>query len=170
METTVQRKEVTYAQLLQRAVWILGQRDHGTEELREKLCLAVARKSLRETTTQFWVAEETLESVMQWCVEQGYLNDERFCQQFIQQRSRRGYGPQRISQDLQRKQIPSSIAQDALRHTDVDWQQCAQEAAEKKAGRHWPTSYPEKAKLQRYLYSRGFQSEDIRAVFENISS
>ncbi|WP_241587824.1 RecX family transcriptional regulator [Rosenbergiella epipactidis] len=51
----------------------------------------------------------------------------------------------------------------------MDWQQCAREVAEKKAGRRWPTTYPEKVKLQRYLYSRGFQSEDIRAVFENIS-
>ncbi|MBT0723399.1 regulatory protein RecX [Rosenbergiella sp. S61] len=170
MESSVPKKEVTYAQLLQRAVWILGQRDHGTEELREKLRLGIARKALRETAYHFWVAEETLESVVQWCTEQGYLNDERFCQQFILQRSRRGYGPQRISQDLQRKYIESAKVQHALRHTEVDWQQCAQDVAEKKAGQRWPTTYPEKVKLQRYLYSRGFQSEDIRAVFENISS
>lgn len=170
METNVQQKEVTYTELLQRAVWLLGQRDHGIEELREKIRLSVARKSLREPSFQFWAAEETLESVVQWCLEQGYLNDERFCQLFIVQRSRRGYGPQRISLDLKRKKIDSSTIQQALHHTDVDWQQCTQEAAQKKVGRHWPTNYPEKAKLQRYLYSRGFHSEDIRAVFENISS
>jgi|AGFS01.1.fsa_nt_gi Uncharacterized protein conserved in bacteria len=169
MENNAQQKEVTQTQLLQRAVWLLGQRDHGTEELREKLRLLVTRKALRENTPGLWVAEETLENVLLWCTEQGYLNDQRFCQQFMSQRSRRGYGPQRISQDLQRKGIAQDLILETMRSSDIDWQQCAREVAEKKAGRKWPKTYPEKVKLQRYLYSRGFQGEDIRAVFENIS-
>ncbi|MBT0722635.1 regulatory protein RecX [Tatumella sp. TA1] len=170
MEKITPPKEVTYTQLLQRAVWILGQRDHGTEELREKLRLSISRKALRDNTPELYLPDATLNSVLEWCVEQGYLNDQRFCQHYISQRSRRGYGPQRVSQDLQRKGIASSLIVDAMRDSEVDWQQCAREVAEKKAGRRWPTTYPEKVKLQRYLYSRGFQGEDIRAVFENFPS
>nr|WP_244968553.1 regulatory protein RecX [Rosenbergiella australiborealis] len=148
---------------------MLGQRDHGTQELREKLRQSIARKALRDNTPELVLSEETLEGVIEWCREHGYIDDPRFCQQFIAQRSRRGYGPLRISQDLQRKGFEQAAIQYGLLHSEIDWQQCAREVAEKKAGRRWPTTYPEKVKLQRYLYSRGFQSEDIRAVFENIS-
>lgn len=169
MSSTKIVPEITYPQLLQRAVWILGQRDHGTEELKEKLRLSIARKALRDNTPELTVSEKQLDEVIQWCQQQGYLDDNKFSHQYLAQRSRRGYGPQRIRMELQRKGIDNELIQTVMDQSEVDWQVCAKDAAEKKAGRKWPTSFPEKVKLQRYLYSRGFQGEDIRAIFENIS-
>ncbi len=162
MDTT---KQLDTAKLLQRAVWILGQRNHTTQELGEKLRLSVQRKAQRDNTPELTVSEQQIAEVIEWCQQQGYLNDNQFCEDYIVQRSRRGYGLLRIRMELQRKGLSDQLISHACEVCAIDWQACAKIAAEKKAGRRWPTTFEEKMKLQRYLYSRGFHGEDIRAIF-----
>lgn len=163
-----QHSEVSQTQLRQKAVWILGQRDHGREELRDKLRQSVARKAQRDNQP-LKVTEQQLDQVIGWCQQQGFLDDAKFSRHYLQQRSRRGYGLQRIRLELQRKGVDNDIIDLAIEQNDIDWIALAEATANKKVAGRWPTDYANKAKLQRYLYSRGYLNEEIRAVFENIS-
>lgn len=157
-----------FASLLERAMRLLAQRDHSAHELRDKIRLSVRRSEQRQgdaDTTP--IDEEALEQVIEYCQENDWLNDQRFIERFILSRSRNGYGPQRIRQDLQLKGIDREEIQQALSEAGVDWQQQAQELASKKYGYQGPEDSKGKAKAQRFLHSRGFLMADIRAVLAN---
>lgn len=158
-----------FASLLERAVRLLARRDHSEHELKEKIRLSVWRSEQREGSEHTPPDEAALTQVIAWCLENNYLDDQRFTRQFILSRSRNGYGPQRIRQDLQLKGIGRDDISQALAESEIDWQQQAAEVAGKKYGHKWPTDAREKARLQRFLHSRGFLMEDIRSVLVNFS-
>ena len=86
-----------YARLLDRAIRILAMRDHSEQELRRKLVAPVMSKNGPEALD---ATPDELEQVVAWCIENRYLDDNRFVGQFIASRSRKGYGPARIRQEL----------------------------------------------------------------------
>lgn len=91
-----------YARLLDRAVRILAVRDHSEQELRRKLAAPIMGKNGPE---EIDATAEDYERVIAWCHEHGYLDDSRFVARFIASRSRKGYGPARIRQELNQKGI-----------------------------------------------------------------
>ena len=91
-----------YARLLDRAVRILAVRDHSEQELRRKLAAPIMGKNGPE---EIDATAEDYERVIAWCHEHGYLDDSRFVARFIASRSRKGYGPARICQELNQKGI-----------------------------------------------------------------
>ena len=94
-ETSSRRSD--YARLLDRAIRILAMRDHSEQELRRKLAAPVMSKNGPEALD---VTPEEVDKVVEWCIENRYLDDERFVRQFIASRSRKGYGPARVRQEL----------------------------------------------------------------------
>lgn len=107
-----------YARLLDRAIRILAMRDHSEQELRRKLAAPVMSKNGPEALD---VTPEELEQVVAWCIENRYLDDHRFVGQFIASRSRKGYGPARIRQELSQKGIARQDVEQAMRECDIDW-------------------------------------------------
>ena len=91
-----------YARLLDRAIRILAMRDHSEQELRRKLTAPVMGKNGPEPID---APPEDVEKVVAWCFENRYLDDRRFVTQFMAGRSRKGYGPARIRQELGQKGI-----------------------------------------------------------------
>lgn len=91
-----------YTRLLDRAVRILAVRDHSEQELRRKLAAPIMGKNGPE---EIDATAEDYERVIAWCHEHGYLDDSRFVARFIASRSRKGYGPARIRQELSQKGI-----------------------------------------------------------------
>lgn len=91
-----------YARLLDRAVRILAVRDHSEQELRRKLAAPIMGKNGPE---EIDATAEDYERVIARCHEHGYLDDSRFVARFIASRSRKGYGPARIRQELNQKGI-----------------------------------------------------------------
>lgn len=91
-----------YNRLLDRAVRILAVRDHSEQELRRKLSAPVMGKNGPE---EIDAAPEDYERVIAWCHEHNYLDDHRFVSRFIASRSRKGYGPARIRQELNQKAL-----------------------------------------------------------------
>lgn len=90
-ETSSRRSD--YARLLDRAIRILAMRDHSEQELRRKLAAPVMSKNGPEALN---VTPEEVDNVVEWCIENRYLDDDRFVAQFIASRSRKGYGPARV--------------------------------------------------------------------------
>jgi len=163
-ENTPRRSD--YARLLDRALRILAMRDHGEAELRRKLTAPVMGKNGLEKVD---VSQEDIDKVIDWCRESRYLDDERFARQFIVSRSRKGYGPARIRQELGQKGLPREISDSAMSDCEVDWSERAREQAQRKFGDPLPTQFTEKAKVQRFLLYRGYLLEDIQDIWRNFT-
>lgn len=168
MSEQPQPQIISFPRLLDRAMRVLGMRDHSREELKRKLQQSVQRTAYMQQKTPETITEEQMEKVLDWCQENGWLNDERFTERFIQSRSRKGYGPQRIRMELTQKGIGRDAIDIAMEETNIDWTECAAQLAERKFGLPLPKEWKEKAKVQRFLQSKGFLSEDIQSIFRNI--
>ncbi|WP_409074772.1 regulatory protein RecX [Pantoea sp. C3] len=168
MSEQPQPQIISFPRLLDRAMRVLGMRDHSREELKRKLQQSVQRTAYMQQKTPETITEEQMEKVLDWCQENGWLNDERFTERFIQSRSRKGYGPQRIRMELTQKGIGRDAIDIAMEETNIDWAECAAQLAERKFGLPLPKEWKEKAKVQRFLQSKGFLSEDIQSIFRNI--
>jgi regulatory protein len=168
MSEQPQSQIISFPRLLDRAMRVLGMRDHSREELKCKLQQSVQRTAYMQQKAPETITEEQMEKVLDWCQENGWLNDERFTERFIQSRSRKGYGPQRIRMELTQKGIDRDAIDIAMEETNIDWAECAAQLAERKFGLPLPKEWKEKAKVQRFLQSKGFLSEDIQSIFRNI--
>lgn len=155
-----------YARLLDRAIRILAMRDHSEQELRRKLAAPVMSKNGPEALD---VTPEELEQVVAWCIENRYLDDNRFVGQFIASRSRKGYGPARIRQELSQKGIARQAVEQAMRECDIDWVSLARAQAQRKYGEPLPSAFAEKVRIQRFLLYRGYLMEDIQEIWRNFA-
>lgn len=155
-----------YARLLDRAVRILAVRDHSEQELRRKLAAPVMSKNGPEAID---ATQDDYDRVIAWCYEHSYLDDSRFVLRFITSRSRKGYGPARIRQELNQKGIARETTEQAMRECDVDWVEQAREQAIRKYGEPLPREFSEKVKIQRFLLYRGFLMEDIQEIWRNFA-
>ena len=155
-----------YARLLDRAVRILAVRDHSEQELRRKLAAPIMDKNGPE---EIDATAEDYERVIAWCHEHGYLDDSRFVARFIASRSRKGYGPARIRQELNQKGISREATEKAMRECDIDWCALARDQATRTYGEPLPTVFSEKVKIQRFLLYRGYLMEDIQEIWRNFA-
>lgn len=160
--TDTSPRRSAYARLLDRAMRILGMRDHSEQEFRRKLTAPVMTKTGPEPVE---ATEDDINNVVNWCYENRYLDDARFARQFIASRSRKGYGPARIRQELTQKGIDRETAEEAMRESDIDWIAIAREQAQRKYGDPLPAVFAEKVKVQRFLLYRGFLMEDIKELW-----
>ncbi|MFS2225365.1 regulatory protein RecX [Pantoea sp. B65] len=167
-ETTTDRNQ--YARLLDRAMRILAMRDHSEAEFRQKLTLSMQRSARFRQEEIPEIAEEDIEKVVAWCYQHDWLDDNRFAERFVASRSRKGYGPQRIRMELGQKGIGRELIDTAFDAAAIDWSAQAFAIAERKFGLPFPTDWKEKAKVQRYLLSKGFFMEDIQAIFRNFDN
>ena len=141
---------------LNRAMRLLAQRDHSETELRRKLAAQD-------------VSEEDVEQAIAYCHDHHWLDDRRFAERYLVMRSQKGYGVQRIQQELGMKGIARELIHDAFASSDIDWCALAKQTAHRKFGQTLPQEWKEKAKVQRFLLYRGFFQEEIYAVFSNLS-
>jgi len=135
---------------------LLAQRDRSETELRRKL-------------PPQDVSEEDVEQAIAYCHEHHWLDDRRFAERYLVMRSQKGYGVQRIQQELGMKGIARELIHDAFASSDIDWCALAKQTAHRKFGQTLPQEWKEKAKVQRFLLYRGFFQEEIYAVFSNLS-
>lgn len=138
------------------AMRMLAAREHSTAELRAKL----VKKSDDQAAIAKLIDEFT---------EAGYLNDERFAEIFVRQKSQVGKGPYVIRQLLKAKGIGEQHIAAAFNNNDSDWFELAMLAYQKKF-RTPIEDIKDKAKRQRFLMSRGFSSDVISKVIESCPS
>jgi regulatory protein len=103
-----------------------------------------------------------IEPVLDSLESQGSLNDERFLQEYLIVRKRKGYGPLRIKAELQDRGISSGLIASHLEEQDADWYQLMQQAAEAKVGKPVENDHKSQQKLARFLEYRGFPVSMIR--------
>ncbi|MFN4053416.1 MAG: regulatory protein RecX [Alishewanella aestuarii] len=138
------------------AIGWLSRREHSRAELKQKLLQKGAS-----------VAEA--ETVLEWCQQQGYQNEQRFLEMLLRSRCRQGYGYQYILQEARQHQITATELSALAEQLEIDWWALAEAAYQKKFADKAIADYQDKMKRMAYLQRRGFSSEQIRAVLSNNS-
>ena len=140
-----------FNQLLAKGIYLLGMREHGVQELTDKLN---ARSESADVVLA--VIDELLEN--------GYLSDERFTESYIRSRTNRGFGPIKIKSELKSKGITGRLIGEFLDGGSAHWFDVARELYDKKYTSERAKDYKEWTKRARFIQSRGFTMEHIQAV------
>lgn len=139
------------------AMNFLAMREHSVLELKNKL--------KNKFPDRFQEIEQLLEELLA----ENLLNEERFTEVFIRSRMNKGYGPVKISYELALKGIPNDIITYNMQRNEANWFDCLQKAWNKKFSKNFSAltadNNQNKMKQSRYLYQRGFSSDQIKAFF-----
>lgn len=138
---------------MQRACDFLARREHSRKELANKLARRCADEAL---------IEELLDTLSS----EGLQSDERFTESFVHHSLNKGQGPNKIIQELRQRGIEQALIDQYLESESIDWMSLAETVRVKKYGESIPGDYQNKAKQSRFLYSRGFSSEQISQLLK----
>ncbi len=95
--------------------------------------------------------------------ERGFVDDERYAQQYVALHAERGHGPLRIGRELDALGIDPALVEAALAAAE-DWSRRARELRIRRFGLELPADWPGKARQARFLQYRGFSNDHIRAA------
>lgn len=130
---------------------MLARREHSSSEIKIKL------------KRKFSSGDELIDKVIYKLIDQRYLSDERFAEAYIRSRGRKGFGPVRITQELNEKGVSSEVISHAFDETDWDWVATAQDVLRKKYKQ--PVSdYNGRVKRVNFLRYRGFGSDILSCL------
>jgi regulatory protein len=135
--------------LRERALRLLARREHSRAELGRKLAAQVG-------------PEDDLEALLDDLSRRKLLSDERYAESRAHALSRK-FGAARIAQELRSKGLDKALAEhavEAARSTEVERARAVWLRKFRKA----PVSREERARQMRFLQSRGFSFDAIRAV------
>lgn len=151
------RAEASYRRALNTALRLLTRRDHSKYELAQKL-------------KQRAFEDDVIEKVFLECERLDYLNDDRTAGMLIDQLCRRGYGAKRIRAELKRKGLTGSGISDPLTAilSEAGEKENAERVLIKNINRfdREADRRKRKAKIHRFLFSRGFSNEVIAEVMK----
>ena len=133
------------------AVRLLSRREHSACEIRDKL-----------TKREF--DESEIEQAIVELISGGWLSDERFAEAYIRMRQIKGFGPIRISIELNERGVKESIVEDYMYAQDEQWSATLLRQYKKKYKDKAIEDYNDKAKRIRFLQYRGFPLDAIYKV------
>jgi regulatory protein len=134
-----------------KAMDYLARREHGRAELAAKLVAAGFDAAIAET------AIEKL-------IDDGLQSDVRYVEAFVRSRIDQGKGPMRIRADLRARHIDDRLIEGGLVDCGEDWTALARQVRIKKFGADRPLAFSDKARQMRFLSSRGFDGDQVRAA------
>lgn len=139
----------------QAAMRLLAQNEHTVRQIKTKLL----KKDFDA---------DVIDTVLHDLQQRNLLSDERFAEQYLLMRSRKGFGPVRIEQEMYEKGVSESLIFMAMDEADIDWQELMRETLHKKYGPGSALNYEERARRARFLEYRGFPAFQIRkALFDD---
>lgn len=130
----------------------LARREHSQLELRTKLLKAD-------------FSHDEIDNVIEKLIAANLQDDGRFAENYLRYRSQKGYGSQRIRQELKERGVNSNNIDYAFEQAEIDWFSLAAVARQKRFGEQRPDDFKERAKQQRFLQYRGFTHEQITESF-----
>ncbi|MBV1904680.1 MAG: recombination regulator RecX [Pseudomonadales bacterium] len=106
----------------ERALRMLGIREHSVQELTRKL-LAKGHQ------------EKLVHHVLEDLQDRGLISDQRFAESFVRSRIAKGQGPILICGELRSRGVSERIMEDVLTYSTEHWLQLAQDARDKRFGK-----------------------------------
>lgn len=143
VDTTTALKDATATDIRRAAMDLLARREHGFQELCDKLARRFGPHPL-------------IGGEVERLREDGLQNDARFAEAYLHSRAQRLYGPMRIRMELRERRIAEEIIDQVLAQAEVDWSKLVLELIWRKFGRQPPETIVERAKRQRFVAYRGF--------------
>lgn len=134
-----------------RALALLARREHSALELKRKLL-------------QRGYPPDQIDGTLRALADEGLLSEKRYASEWVRSRAGRGQGPVKIRAELRQRGLGEEQVQQALAATDTNWARLAGEVRRKRFGPALPASMTERARQTRFLESRGFTAEHIRAA------
>lgn len=138
--------------LYHKAIDLLSRREHSRFELQRKLY---------RYTTDDTDAAQTIKTALDRVQEEGLQSDFRFAETYLYFRSQRGYGPERIREELKQRKIAPDIITHVFLEGEQDWSLLATQVRIKKFGEDNPLTAVDRSKQRRFLYYRGFNSDHL---------
>lgn len=139
-------------EIRRKAMDLLARREHGVAELRGKLLSK-------------GYAPAVVDEQLRLLERENLLSDRRFAESYVNFRSKKGFGPLRIRQELKEKGLDGALIDEFL-DNDEYWKNIAREVREKRFGAAVPHGYKEVARQMRFLQYRGFENRQLRHLFE----
>lgn len=149
----IDRSDASFNQVYQAVINLVSRREHSRLEVKQKLL-------------QKAYPPQLVEQAISSCCESDYINDTRYCSSFIRIKSNKGFGLTRIKMELKQKGINAERIQQSIEELELDWFQLALQCYRKKYASVAICDFKERQKRQRYLFSRGFDSEQVRFAIE----
>lgn len=133
---------------------MLARREHSQLEMFQKL-----RLKGFET--------DDISQMIEKFVDKNLQSDARFAASYIRSRVNKGFGPVKIKYELRERGIEGSL--DALSDERPDWVELLAVLNHKKYGASVPEEMKEKAKRMRFFQQKGYTSEMISGLFNNLA-
>ena len=130
----------------------LARREHSRRELYTKL----SRK---------FPDSPEIEGVLDTLAADGLQSDRRFTASFFRLRIQGGFGPQRIRAELHQRGIDGALINQEFIEQNVDWFVAAEALFVKKYAGLDMSDVKLRAKCIRYLQYKGYEPEQINALF-----
>lgn len=137
------------------AIRLLARREHSRVELLRKLSVKGFQKS------DILKALNQLEG-------EGLLSDARFTEIYIRARRQRGFGPLRIARELAERGIAQERIDDHLHFRSEEWFDLARSEFAKRFGKQRVRNDKERARQARFLQGRGFDTDVIFRVLDEL--
>ena len=108
-------------------------------------------------------SEAEIDQAIAHCQQKNWQSDQRFTESYLNSRSQRGYGINRIKQELrQLKGIDSATIEAVVSECDIDWSALALNVLRKKFPDYKEKQPPKmRQKIWQYMLSHGFNQEDF---------
>ncbi len=98
--------------------------------------------------------------------EEGLQSDERFTESFIRSRSIKGFGPEKISNELRSKGVEENLIKKMVYSQELDWRMILKKEFDKKYSQSKIYNLEDISKIKRFFFQRGFLHDEINELFE----
>lgn len=147
------RNAADYRRLKERALYLLGYRDHSRKELADKLSRTADN-------------QEIINGILNKMEEYGFLDDERYAKKLARNLiGRKRFGKRRAEYDMRGKGVPPAIARKVLDEYKVDPQEQILELIERKFARYLEDEKGRK-KTVNALLRMGHSYDNIKTAME----
>ena len=174
-ELTELKRASEFGKLYQCALEYALMRPHSVKEMRDYLKRKTLNKKVRvkdrktgeyKTVVKEGVSESLIEPVMARLCERGYVDDERFAQLWLENRSMsKGASMKKLKLELRAKGVADDIIDRCLTESPRNEREELRKMIAKKAKR-----YPDEQKLIQYLLRQGFNYSDVLDELSALSS
>ncbi|WP_176701313.1 regulatory protein RecX [Gilliamella sp. Gris3-2] len=155
--------------ILNKAVQLLAQRDHSSYELSQKMIFFFAKK-LQSTEDEYHDQLSTLKAeiqdVVEYCINQNWINDTHYIEKYIVMRANKGYGKYKIAMELKQRGLSVDLSHQLLQTSDINWENLAYKQLLKKIKQIKPENNNKKQKAIQFLVARGYTQDDIKAAYD----
>ena len=141
------------------AMNLLARREHSFHELLSKL------------TDKFpdFDRDEVVIPALQKLRDESLQSDARFASAWVNYRAGRGVGPLKIAAELGPRKLDRELLNSAIYLEGPDWEEKCAETLRRKFKAWQEPTRDERARMQRFLMQRGFESDQIRAAFKKLT-